>query len=92
LVLPTTAPDVEHVFHLYVVRTPLRDALRDYLAGAGVGTSIYDQKGVQRQKAYAPLGGEEVGPAPTPKRRLARCCRCPSFPNGASTKWNKSLG
>jgi dTDP-4-amino-4,6-dideoxygalactose transaminase len=56
LALPSTPEEVEHVFHLYVVRTAQRDALRDYLAGAGVSTGIHYPRPVHQQPAYAALG------------------------------------
>lgn len=42
--LPVTTPELagkEHVFHLYVLRTPQRDALRDHLDHHGVHTGIH---------------------------------------------------
>lgn len=58
LVLPKAPQDAEHVYHLFVVRTKMRDALRDYLSGAGVRTGIHYPSGVHLQKAFAHLGYE----------------------------------
>jgi dTDP-4-amino-4,6-dideoxygalactose transaminase len=38
--LPTVAPGREHVYHLYVVRHPRRDALKRHLADRGIETVI----------------------------------------------------
>ncbi len=40
------------VYHLYVVRTPHRDALIDHLKGAGIGTGIHYPVPLHQQKAY----------------------------------------
>jgi dTDP-4-amino-4,6-dideoxygalactose transaminase len=53
LVLPVADERGEHVYHLYVVRTPLRDALRAHLEAHGVGTGIHFPVPVHRQPAYA---------------------------------------
>jgi perosamine synthetase len=41
LVLPVEAPGARHVYHLYVVRTPERDALAKFLKGRGIATGIH---------------------------------------------------
>ncbi|NIV36623.1 MAG: erythromycin biosynthesis sensory transduction protein eryC1, partial [Anaerolineae bacterium] len=55
LALPVTPEGVEHAFYVYVVRTHLRDGLRDYLAGTGVSTGIHYPVCVHLQAAYAHL-------------------------------------
>ncbi len=45
-----------HVFHLYVIRHPQRDALMEHLKQAGVGTLIHYPIPVHLQKAYVDLG------------------------------------
>ena len=52
LILPTTQPDVEHVYHQYVVRTPVRDELRTYLRQHGIGTLIHYPVPIHLQPAY----------------------------------------
>ncbi len=42
-----------HAFHLYVVRTPMRDALQQHLHKAGVQTVIHYPIPPHQQKAYA---------------------------------------
>jgi dTDP-4-amino-4,6-dideoxygalactose transaminase len=41
VVVPTTAPGATHVYHLYVVRVPERDALRMFLQERGIETGIH---------------------------------------------------
>ena len=56
LVLPEVRPDVRHVFHLFVVRTPRRDALAQHLAGAGIQTGVHYPIALPKLAAYAALG------------------------------------
>lgn len=53
LVLPATAPWSTAVWHLYVVRTPHRDALRCHLATRGVETLVHYPVPPHRQPAFA---------------------------------------
>jgi dTDP-4-amino-4,6-dideoxygalactose transaminase len=45
-----------HVYHLYVIRCPHRDALKDYLAEHGVSTAIHYPVPIHLQEAYSVLG------------------------------------
>lgn len=56
LVLPQVPAWAEPVWHLYVVRTPVRDQLQQALAEAGIGTLIHYPIPPHRQAAYAALG------------------------------------
>lgn len=50
--LPPRRPDTSHAFHLYVVRTRARDALRAYLETHGVGTLVHYPIPIHLQDAY----------------------------------------
>lgn len=52
LVLPARRPQSTHVFHQYVVRLAERDALREMLRTARIGTGIHYPVPVHRQPAY----------------------------------------
>src|SRR5262249_59126979 len=41
LTLPVERPPAHHVYHLYTVRHPQRDALAKHLADLGVGTAVH---------------------------------------------------
>jgi dTDP-4-amino-4,6-dideoxygalactose transaminase len=56
VVLPTEEAWARHVYHLFVVRTPRREALRAHLAAAGVETGIHYPIALPKLKAYAYLG------------------------------------
>lgn len=51
--LPVTAPGSRPSWHLYVVRSPHRDALRAHLAGCGVQTVVHYPVPPHRQPAFA---------------------------------------
>jgi dTDP-4-amino-4,6-dideoxygalactose transaminase len=56
LVLPVVPDWAEPVWHLFVVRTPDRDALQAHLEAAGVGTLVHYPVPPHLQAAYAGLG------------------------------------
>ncbi len=53
LALPVRRPGCTHVYHLYVVRAPRRDAFREFLSDRGIGTGIHYPVPVHLQPAYA---------------------------------------
>lgn len=56
VVLPDTAEGREHVFHLYVILTERRDALKSYLGNHGIQTIINYPKALPFVPAYEYLG------------------------------------
>jgi len=59
-----------HVYHLFVVETAERDALRDFLTERGIQTGIHYPIPIHLQQAYSDLG---LGPGAFPHaERLAR--------------------
>jgi dTDP-4-amino-4,6-dideoxygalactose transaminase len=79
VVLPEVASYAEHVFHLYVIRTPAREALRQHLAEEGIGTGLHYPRPLHLQQAYAALGLRE-GSLPVTERAAAQCLSLPMFP------------
>lgn len=67
------------VFHQFTVRHPRRDALREHLAAAGVGTDLIYPVPLHLQKCYAGLGYCE-GSFPVAERAAATCVSLPIFP------------
>jgi dTDP-4-amino-4,6-dideoxygalactose transaminase len=53
---PAPPADCRHVFHVYAVEVAERDAVREALAGVGIGTGIHYPIPVHLQKAYAGIG------------------------------------
>jgi dTDP-4-amino-4,6-dideoxygalactose transaminase len=58
IVTPKVAPGRDHVYHLYVIRTQKRDALKNHLAAAGISTVLNYPKALPFFPAYAYLGGK----------------------------------
>nr|WP_207759689.1 DegT/DnrJ/EryC1/StrS family aminotransferase [Xanthomonas prunicola] len=56
IVLPTLVAEQQHVWHLFVVRSPQRDALQAHLLRQGIQTQIHYPVPPHRQPAYATLG------------------------------------
>jgi dTDP-4-amino-4,6-dideoxygalactose transaminase len=52
LILPLPQGDVEHVYHQYVVRSKMRDSLREFLKEAHIGSSIQYPTPIHLQCAY----------------------------------------
>lgn len=80
LILPAPAPPTgDSVFHLYVVRSRHRDALRDHLDACGVASAIHYPTPIHLQPAYADLG---LGPGslPVAERLAGESCSLPIFP------------
>jgi dTDP-4-amino-4,6-dideoxygalactose transaminase len=73
------AEDCENVFHLYVVRSTERDALRNHLDERGVASGIHYPTPVHLQPAYAELG-LTPGSLPVAERLASECCSLPLFP------------
>jgi dTDP-4-amino-4,6-dideoxygalactose transaminase len=90
LALPIQPEDVEHVYHLYVVRTALRDTLQDYLGGAGVGTAVHYPQAVNRQDAYASLVGEPHS-CPNAEEAASQVLSLPIFPQLAEQEVDQAI-
>ncbi len=79
IILPKVAPDRTHVFHLYVIRSKDRDALKAHLEAAGISTGIHYLKPIHTQEAYAHLGLNE-GMFPVAERVMKEILSLPMFP------------
>ena len=56
VITPKVASDRDHVYHLFVVRTERRDALKKHLADVGICTVLNYPKALPFYPAYAYLG------------------------------------
>jgi len=79
LLLPEAAPHSEHVYHLYVVRTLVREKLREHLQAEGIGTGLHYPVPLHLQQAYA-THGHRKGSFPVTERAAAQCLSLPMFP------------
>jgi len=72
-------PDATHVYHLFVIETERRDALRGFLAERSVRTGIHYPKPIHLQKAYADLG-HRPGDFPHAESLASRALSLPMYP------------
>ena len=77
--LPVRRPGAHHVFHLYVVRSPVRDALRAFLAENGVGTAVHYPVPIHLQPAYCGRLGRE-GTFPQTEQAAREILSLPMYP------------
>ena len=77
--LPEDAPDVDCVYHLFVVYVNQRDKVRSELADRGVQTAVHYPKPVHLQGAFQHLG-YHPGSLPHAERACERVLSMPIFP------------
>jgi dTDP-4-amino-4,6-dideoxygalactose transaminase len=77
--LPLEAAGCESVYHLYVVRHPARDRLKEHLESCGVGSALHYPHPLHLQKCFAHLG-YKAGDFPVTERTCRECLSLPVFP------------
>jgi len=77
--LPKEQPYAQAVYHLYVVRHALRDALMAALKERGIGTLIHYPIPLHLQPAFAPLGGK-AGDLPVAEQAAREIFSLPIYP------------
>jgi dTDP-4-amino-4,6-dideoxygalactose transaminase len=77
--LPHSSPDVEHVWHLYVVQVEDRQRVQDELAAQGIGTGIHYPVPIHLQEAYSDRG-YEPGAFPATEAAAKRVLSLPMYP------------
>ncbi len=75
---PPHMPEVECVWHLYAVRTDLRDELRAFLQERGIASGIHYPIPIHLQPAYKELGLKE-GDFPVSERDAERMLSLPMY-------------
>jgi dTDP-4-amino-4,6-dideoxygalactose transaminase len=89
--LPTTAAGVEHVFHQYVIRTPERDSLCNFLASRSILTGIHYPVPVHRQPGYSDRQ-LNCGELPQTERLCQEILSLPMFPQLADADVDRVIG
>jgi dTDP-4-amino-4,6-dideoxygalactose transaminase len=79
VIVPRTAPDVLHAWHLYVVRHPSRDLLLREMAARGIGCGIHYPVPLHRQAPYRELRTVPFG-LPVATRLAGEILSLPLFP------------
>ena len=75
----TVIPGAEPVYHLFTVRTPRRDALRQFLLDGGVQTGVFYPTPLNQQPAFAHLGAD-LSPCPEAERASLEVLSLPLYP------------
>jgi dTDP-4-amino-4,6-dideoxygalactose transaminase len=77
--VPHSWPDVEHVYHLYVIEAEHRDELQADLAAEGISTGIHYPLPIHLQKAYQQFG-RGPGSFPITEAVAKRILSLPMYP------------
>jgi dTDP-4-amino-4,6-dideoxygalactose transaminase len=80
---PRIGPDRDHVYHLYVIRTERRDALKAHLEAAGIAAALHYPKALPFYPAYAYLGHKPED-FPVAYRNQSRILSLPIYPEMGS--------
>jgi dTDP-4-amino-4,6-dideoxygalactose transaminase len=77
--IPIVPVNTCHAYHLYVIRHPQRDALRQFLHERGIGTAIHYPVPIHLQPAYRGRLGD-VGSLPETERAAQEIVSLPMYP------------
>jgi len=88
LVLPSELPDRRHVWHLFVVRAPDRDKLRQELSKASIDAGLHYPIPLHLQPAYRHLGYRQ-GDFPTAEQIARECLSLPLYPELEESEINR---
>ena len=82
---PTIHKNAEHVFHLYVIRTPYRSQLKDYLSKNGISTGIHYPKALPFLNAYKKLN-HDSNDFPVSHKYQSQILSLPIYPEISTTQ------
>ncbi|MSO84215.1 MAG: DegT/DnrJ/EryC1/StrS family aminotransferase [Acidobacteria bacterium] len=91
LILPTTRPENRHVYHLYVVRHPARDAIIGGLAAHDIIAGIHYPWPIHTMPAYAHLGYGE-GSLPVAEQAAREIFSLPMYPSLTDAQQDRVCG
>lgn len=77
---PKESNGTRQVYHQFVIRTPMRDALRDYLKKNGVETAIHYPLPIHLQPVYVRMYEFAEGAYPKSERFARECLSLPMHP------------
>ena len=84
-ILPTERSGATHVYHVYCILHPERDALRARLSAAGIGTGVYYPQPVPYLDCYR-FRGYRHDDFPVAERLSRECLALPMFPELTPTQ------
>ncbi|MEK8022703.1 MAG: DegT/DnrJ/EryC1/StrS family aminotransferase [Candidatus Hydrogenedentota bacterium] len=79
IVAPAEMSYARHVFHVYAIRSPRRDAIHKMLTDADIQSGIHYPIPIHMQKSYADLG-HKPGDFPHAEKAAAEVLSLPMFP------------
>jgi dTDP-4-amino-4,6-dideoxygalactose transaminase len=79
VITPFESPGVRHVYHLYVIRRPGRDALLEYLKSKGIAAGVHYPIPLHRQPAYLKQGYGNVN-LPITEQIASEVVSLPMYP------------
>jgi len=91
VVLPQVAAEAEPAWHLYVIRTPHRDPLLDFLKQHGVEAGIHYPVPLHLQPAYTDLN-YQVGDLPVTETVADTCLSLPLYPEMSDAQQDRVVG
>lgn len=91
LVLPTIRPESRHVYHLYVVRHPARDAIIGALAARDIIAGIHYPWPIHTMRGYAHFGGGE-GSLPVTEKAAREIFSLPMYPSLSDAEQDRVCG
>jgi dTDP-4-amino-4,6-dideoxygalactose transaminase len=90
VITPKVSADRDHVYHLYVIRTEKRDALKKHLSGVGIATVLNYPKALPFYPAYADLGHKPAD-FPVAYANQSRILSLPIYPEMTDAMLNAVL-
>ena len=81
--IPVEEPGCEHVYHLYVVRVPRREAVQAHLKAAGIASDVYYPQPLHLTQPCRKLGGAE-GDFPQAEQASRETLAIPLYPEMSS--------
>ena len=91
MILPATRPGNRHVYHLYVVRHPARDAIIAALAARDIITGIHYPWPIHTMRGYAFLGYRE-GSLPVTEQAAREIFSLPMYPSLTDAQQDRVCG
>ena len=91
LTLPATRPENGHVYHLYVVRHPARDAIIEALAARDIFAGIHYPWPIHTMRAYEHFGGG-AGSLPITEKAAREIFSLPMYPSLTDAQQDRVCG
>jgi len=80
ITLPREVPGAKHVYHIYAIRTLMREKMLHHLRSAGIGCGIHYPVPIHLQEAFLHFGGS-AGDHPVAEKAANELLSLPMFPD-----------